>query len=240
MPLPKTIEPCPIVDSLVEVRFTPSVPEEAVFGMLYADKPLRDEFPTSQALPILQLPRQIRDVNPHTRFQPYYRLENKNYTISVGPKSFTVGAKVPYPGWVDFRGKILAAFETLIKVNVVKQPSRFGLRYTNLFPGDVYDRLTLSTTLCDQPLSGEKTYFRTEITKQEQTLLLQVGKNASAKVDGKNLQGTIIDIDVSVSSSDSITIDAIAAFIDAAHTNEKQLFYDLLKKDFLETLHPTY
>ncbi|MBV9672497.1 MAG: TIGR04255 family protein [Verrucomicrobia bacterium] len=41
--LPVAIDPCPLIDALVEVRFDPAVQPEAVFGILLAK--LRDRFP---------------------------------------------------------------------------------------------------------------------------------------------------------------------------------------------------
>jgi len=66
---------------------------------------------------------------------------------------------------------------------------------------------------------------------------LKVVNYAEVRVERELLRGSIIDIDTQV------LIDRCADFGDAinrAHRAEKELFFSLLNKNFLETLNPVY
>jgi uncharacterized protein (TIGR04255 family) len=239
LPLPKRIDPCPIVDALVEVRFTPNIPEDAILGVLYES--LAGEFPKVENLPALQLPPQIRNLNPQLRFQSTYRLRSNDYVIAMGPRVFSVGILMPYPGWAAFRDKLERVFGTLIEKQVVKQLNRLGLRYVNVFEGDVTPRLTLEIKLAGNSINGYKTFFRTILDRNESKIVLQVAKDQAVKrsPDFKR-QGTSIDIDVSQTATEPLEINRLKAFIDRAHSTEKELFFELLRPELLEELHPVY
>jgi uncharacterized protein (TIGR04255 family) len=239
LPLPNSIQPCPIVDALVEVRFIPNLPDEAVFGVLYES--LAGDFPRVEKLPALQLPPQLRNVNRELRFQATYRLRSDNYYISIGAKVFAVGIQLPYPGWTAFRAKLISVFQTLIGKDVVKHLQRLGLRYINVFEGDVSNRLTLETKLGEVPLEGSETFFRTVLQRGNNKALLQVLKDRTLKrpPDFKR-QGTSIDIDVSCDTSAKLELPILTAFIDDAHLTAKTLFFELLRPEFLKELNPTY
>jgi uncharacterized protein (TIGR04255 family) len=238
MPLPRLIEPCPIVNALIELRYTPNVPEEAVFGVIYTRLAL--DFPNSEKLPILELPTQIRDVNPRLRFQPHYRLRTEGYAIAIGPKAFSLSIDLPYPGWTALRAKILTVYEALLSTNVVKQPLRLGLRYTNILPPEAFQDLTLRTTLSGEPVIGNKTFFKTEFQREPNRLLLQVGQDASVKRPPKKFGGTLIDIDVFRTPPEQLSTEGLAGFIDSAHDDGKRLFFELLGDKVLSTLNPAY
>lgn len=72
MDLPKTIDPCPIVDALLEIRFQTLTHPNAVFGLIYNE--LQKDFPKVENLPILQLPDAIRASDPNFKFKPQYKL----------------------------------------------------------------------------------------------------------------------------------------------------------------------
>ena len=237
--LPKSIETCPIVDALVEVRFLPAVPEEVVFGVLYES--LSARFPKVENMPVLQVPPQIRNLNPQLRFQPTHRLKGTNYYVSIGPKVIIVGIELPYPGWTAMRAELLSTFEAIMAKQVVKQIQRLGFRYLNVFEGDVTRRLTLETRLGEKIIEGEKTLFRTTIKRGESNVTLKVSKDQNVK-RGPNFSrsGTLIDIDVFRVTSEPFALPNLTSFIDGAHMTEKTLFFELLRADFLIELKPTF
>jgi uncharacterized protein (TIGR04255 family) len=70
MKLPKTINPCPIIDALLEIRFRTTTHPNAVFGLIY--NTLQEDFPRVESLPILQLPDQVRAADPNFKYKPHY------------------------------------------------------------------------------------------------------------------------------------------------------------------------
>jgi uncharacterized protein (TIGR04255 family) len=82
----------------------------------------------------------------------------------------------------------------------------------------------------------KNTIVRTEIEQGEFSSTLQVANNAI--INGK--LGSIIDIDTFVTKNLDTFFSKKTELINAGHLKEKELFYSLLKPEFLNTLNPTY
>ena len=77
--LPVSIQPCPIVEAIFEIRFESSYPRDAIFGIIY--KQFKDEFHKVIQLPVLQLPAAVREQDPNLKFTPHYKISADNFTI---------------------------------------------------------------------------------------------------------------------------------------------------------------
>ena len=78
--------------------------------------------------------------------------------------------------------------------------------------------------------------MRTEIEQGEFSSSLQIANNVI--INGK--LGSIIDIDTFVTKNLESFFSNKTDIIHAGHLKEKELFYSLLKTEFLNTLNPTY
>ncbi len=76
MTLPIKIDPCLIIDALVEIRFSTKIHPNAVFGLLC--NALQTDFEKVENLPILQLPDSVRSSDPNLQFKPHYRITSKD------------------------------------------------------------------------------------------------------------------------------------------------------------------
>ena len=70
MQIPKKITPCPILEAIVEIRFEPEEPDDAIFGIIYNQ--FKKSFPEIEKLPILQIPDQFRSKDPNLIYKPHY------------------------------------------------------------------------------------------------------------------------------------------------------------------------
>jgi uncharacterized protein (TIGR04255 family) len=240
MRLPIRISPCPIVEAIAEIRFEPTVPPDAVFGQLYST--LRGKFGNLKQLPGKTIPEEMRQANPLFRYQAHYHLEGEGIAVLIGPEVFAVGMLgSSYPGWSALSNAFRDTFALLLDTKVVKTVHRLGLRYTNFFDRDILHELTLSFTIDDEKISGESTFFKTVLPREECKLLLQVGKDVALPTK-PGILGTFIDIDAYQEFPVmGLNFNAsISKFLSTAHTHEKALFFNLLRKDFLDTLNPVY
>jgi len=85
--------------------------------------------------------------------------------------------------------------------------------------------------------SQEMNLFRSLLKVDEVDLLLQIARSAKVQKREKSFSGLLIDIDASTKSIDE---NKIIDIIDSLHTEQKKLFFGLLKPDFINTLNPTY
>ncbi|MEI6342436.1 MAG: TIGR04255 family protein [Verrucomicrobiota bacterium] len=236
MKLPRSISPCPICEAVAEVRFESTTPADAVFGIVY--QALRDEFPSAEDL-LPGLPPQFRNADKDLSFQPHYRLVNDRMTILIGPKVVAAGMRGEYPGWSVLAPRIKKVFGQLIDTGIVRQPTRLGLRFISFFPFDVFPKLRLRISVDDEPWDGQETHFKTILKRPGHHLLVQVGKDL-ALLGKPTVAGSVIDIDSFTMDIQNDFPSRLQEFLEAAHESEKELFFRLLKPEFLESLNPVY
>lgn len=239
MELPTRIDPDPVKEALVEIRFLPSPPTDAVFGLLF--ERFDDRYPEVEKLPILQLPEQAREEK--FRFKPHYRLPGNPYMLQIGPRVLSIVNKGEYQGWQDFSSAVLNIFEDVHESGIIERVIRFGLRYTNFFEVNIFSELQLDIQSGERDLVGEDTYLKTLMEHDDELRsVLQIANSAQFQ-EGENppSQGSIIDIDTfSDQLSERGFFEEAEQLLDSAHRYEKSLFFGLLTDEFLDSLNPEY
>lgn len=240
--LPKKIEPCPIVESVFEIRYQTDFPHDAVFGVLYSS--LSRFFGNNKpiSLPILQLPEAVRQQDPNLKYQAHHRLQKGNLILSIGPKVLVFSNTSPYLGWDKWSDFIRESMEPIEATKIVKFVDRIGLRYINIFDTIILDKLKLSFEINTVRLSSESTNFKTEIKDSGFTKVLQIGNNVQVVVNNEAKVGSAIDIDClfNTKQDGNTFFKEYKDILEKAHIEEKQLFFDLLSDSFLESLNPIY
>jgi uncharacterized protein (TIGR04255 family) len=234
--LPISIDPCPIIEAIFEIRFSSAYPGDAIFGIIYNQ--FKDEFQNTEPLPILQLPAAIRMQDPNLKFAPHYKLVSKDFLIQIGPNVFSLINVKNYSGWNVFSKKIRETYEKIISLNIIEKHDRTALRYINLFQElNIFDHSMLQCRLGDQIFGKDRINFTAEVPYEYGVSNLKVVNFAEIFIENKVLNGSIVDIDTQVATEKcSSIVDAI----ECAHHAEKNLFFNLLKKDFLDSLSPEY
>lgn len=235
MNLPINITPCPILDALVEVRFTANINANAVFGVIY--NILKNDFKKVESLPILQLPDVVRASDPNFKYKPHYRISNDQFVIQIGPDVLSMSSFPNYIGWYLFSEAIFDILQKIETIGIMNQIERVGIRYVNFFKHNIFEDINLKITLGTNDILYKNTVVRTEIEHEEGYFsTLQIANNARHN----DVLGSFIDIDTfTISNLDSF-FDNKTEIINKGHTQEKELFYSLLKDAFLQTLNPEY
>lgn len=240
MQLPKKIDPCPIVDSVVEIRFKSNTYPNAVFGLIY--NALKEYYPRVEKLPILQLPEQLRDTDPNFKFKAHYKvLSTDNYSVQIGPEVLVIGAPSSYPGWQDFSRRIYSIIDNIIQSGIIQSITRLGIRFINFFEDDIFHNVNLEIRMNGDRMNLRNTVLRTEVEKNSFFNTLQIANNATNTANNRSISGSIIDIDTFKNYSSDISFEGIYQDeIETAHNTEKEIFFELLKEEFLNKLNPTY
>jgi uncharacterized protein (TIGR04255 family) len=234
MTLPININPCPILDALLEVRFSSKINSNAVFGLIY--NVLQKDFEKVESLPILQLPDVVRVSDPNFKYKPHYRISNNNFVIQIGPDVLSISSFPKYLGWQAFSKTIFDVLQKVEKIGIISKIERIGLRYVNFFENNIFDKINLKVCISSDNIFYKNTVVRTEIEQGEFNSTLQIANNA---INSGRL-GSIIDIDTfSVVNLESF-FDKKIDIVNNGHKKEKELFYSLLKEDFLNSLNPKY
>ncbi len=233
---PKRINPCPIIQAVVELRFDSSYPHSAIFGVIY--KEVNKEYPQLQELPILQLPEDIRNNDPALMFKPHYRLssENHDFFIMVGARVISISNLKPYAGWNVFSERIRDLIAKVEKTKIIDNYTRIGIRYINAFNYNIFKKINLSIKM-GKNLDDLNTAVRLEFPKNEFICALQLANNTDIKNMDGCVKGSVIDIDTFIENPKK----GVKDLINKGHLECEQFFFSLLKKDFINNeLNPEF
>jgi len=233
--LPKKITPCHIKDAIIELRFETSMPPDAIFGVIYQE--IKDDFPKLENLPITQLPEQMRkDIN--LLYKAYYKLTNKNFVFRVGPKMVSVSNIEEYAGWNNFSKKFYKCYSKIEKLKIIDKIVRLGMRYIDFYEFDIFDKVNLNINKENQPLQSNDIFIRTLLERGRFKQTLQVSNNAEMQLKLGLKKGSVIDIDTYIENSN--IKNNMKELIEKGHIAQKELFFSLLKPEFLQELNPEY
>lgn len=238
--LPIKLGSCPIIEALIEIRFETGIFPSAVFGLIYDC--IKEDYPGKvEPLPILQLPEQLRSVDPNLKFKPHYRLQNDKFMLQIGPDVLTISSLHPYCGWENLKPHAVHILGNIFTKKVFNKVTRLGLRYVNVFNTVVVDKLNICLKINDNEHLKFNTQIRTEIPEGSFISILQVTTKAKVSTTTNIYrEGTILDIDTCRVYADNHFIENYGHELDAAHLIEKKLFFKLIKEDYLLSLKPEY
>ncbi len=237
--LPKQINPCPIHEAVVEIRFISSLPSDAVFGVVYNQ--LKDIYAEVQQLPILQIPEAVRNKDANLIFQPHYRLKRGGFTIQVGPNILSLSLIENYTTWHEFLDEILIVFKKIGEIGFISTVNRVGLRYINLLDGDIWDNINITVKIFDKEITDNEVFVRTVYVRDEFKQHLQVGNRLNMEKNRPHIgKVSVIDIDTFLEEENINFFENMEMILGKGHEFEKEMFFGLLKEEFLNSFNPEY
>ena len=248
-PFPKSIEPTPIISASIEIRFDVNCPLDAVFGIVFNE--LRKEYTEYEQLPITTIPEQIR-IQDGLIDQPHYRLYEKNSSLSIlmGPKIFvflytkeSLDGSEDYPGWTNSLSiELKKLYSILFSLNIISKVNRLGIRCNdffetiNIFDYTEYNILNRNHDRKDL----EKTQIVQTIEKNGFVNNVVVSNNSNFISKGSIIKGSMIDIDSFTTDIKEDFSQNYEKYLNDCHEINKEFFYEMLRKDFVDSLNSTY
>lgn len=239
MALPKRISPCPIHEAVVEALFVSDIPPDAIFGLVY--NVFKDDYEKIEKLAILQLPEEIRSVDPNLIHKPHYKFTADNFIFQIGPRVFSLSHVYDYTGWDDFYPRIEDTGRKIKELGLVKSFTRLGIRYINFFEDNIFEKIEINVTLGDKDLGEQETYIKSDFPGDPFTSKIRITNKTEIKdKDGEPKVGSIFDIDTIFNKPATLTADNILDVIQEGHIEEKTKFFSILKDDYIAQLNPEY
>lgn len=233
--LPKKINPCPITEAVVEMRFESKLPPDVIPGIAFNS--LKGTFPKIEKLPIMQLPPVIRDNDPNLKFSPQYKLSNNDFIFQIGPRCFSVVCPKEYKGWTKYSEEIEKSFKVVQDLGIIDKPLRVGVRYISFFENtDIFQNLKVEMNLAGNSLIGSQNIIRSEFSYENFKCVVQLANSA---IMNSKQSGSTIDIDV-ITDNHSTILSNFKAIVNSAHDLEKKLFFSFVKPEFLQKFSPEY
>lgn len=242
-PHPSRLGITPIVESNLEIRFKSSVPDSAVPGMIY--NILREDYPEMEPTNVLEIPESIRSQAPELKFVPLYRLVGrKHVSVAVGPNVISIYYNKAqhgdnYPGWTTYiQAEVINICKKINKADIISKTTRLGLRTVDFFESiNIFEKSELNINYDNNSILDEITILERNIIDDRFLSKIVIHSNASYKLHDKIQKGSIIDIDTSLDLEDNLFSNS-DDIIMKCHKVNKKIFFDFLKKDFIDTLDP--
>lgn len=240
MTLPKQINPCPINQAVVGIRFNSSLPPDAVFGVVY--NKLKDSYKSAEQLPILQIPEAVRNNDSNLLYQPHYKLTREHFAFQVGPKVISLAiTDQKYTTWESYYEEIQTVFEKIKEIEFISDVVRVGLRYINIFADDIWKNININVRVIENEIADEEIFLRTILARDEYKVMLQAGNQLNLEENNQVVgRASIIDIDTSIEGENINFFEDMRSILEKCHSIEKEIFFGLLKDDFKDSLNPVY
>lgn len=237
--LPLKISPCPIVEAVVEIRFTSTSAWRNLPGMFYPH--VRERYPVEKELPLASLPEEIRAKEASLTYQPLLQYIGEEFRMQFGPRGLSlVTGTHDYPGWSKVEQEMDWLLGKVRASGIISETERVGLRYVDFFPGDVWPLLKLGVRVGDSPLESGELSTTAVLRHGALRVRLKVSSGAFLNDGNATHRGSVLDLDVweplASESSFSDGLDRIRRL----HQVSKEVFFGLLEPDYLATLHPEY
>lgn len=242
MKIPISIDPCPIIEAIVEIRMNAKIPGDAIFGLIYNE--FKKDYPEIEKLPILQIPEHIRSADPNLKDKPCYKLLGEKTFIQVGPKVLSIVNVEQYLGWKTYSEKIYDLFKRAFNLFEIKEVERIAVRYVNLFVEmNIFKNSNLHLSLSGADFSDNEINITANVKSKNCSHRLAMVNHAEAVINKNVFRGSLIDIDTVLKEFPVNLHEDIGVFkecIETAHIEEKELFFSLIDKDLLQSLNPKY
>lgn len=251
--IPKKLNKCPLFDVAFEIRFIPDISPEMVISEVYLN--VKDVLGSYKDLPIMELPAEIRRQDPNLKYSPYYEFKEKDsdFFVRVGPRMLAFHVHPNYPGWSSWFDYIKTVMDQLKKSSFLGNVERIGLRYINFFEGitkDFLDHTNVVLSVRNHKFSGKNILLRFEETLDPDKNFIAITQIVSPHVKTKTFKdgrsesqnGSIIDIDCihNMNKPSKLFYQKWEQFLEELHHKEKELFFGLLEKNFLDSLDPEW
>lgn len=241
MRIPKRLNRNPIVDAIAEVRFTSSLPSEAILGVVYEN--VRENFGKPATLPILQLPTVLREKDPNLKYQACYKFTKPGNVLLVGPHNVALSTN-PYTDWDTTTPVLSDLLSRFDEIELFQSIERIGLRYINFFEKlNIFEHLTLSLAVNSQSIAKQSIVLRTEAPVEGFKVITNIANAADTSISGQQKKGSILDLDVIHESPDvskESTPEALIRLFTRANKLADDAFFGLMKEEFLDKFEPVY
>ncbi len=260
MKIPKKISPDRIKDAIVEIRYSTSLHFELVPGIFFN---CLDDSYTYTNRPIGKIPGQTNLHRPvgikHSEANLHLTVPglppelflggqsifyNEKIKIQILPNSLIFNIINEYISWENYRTEIEKALSQLIHSNVFEKFFRIGIRYISEYPNhDLHSCVRFDFSFGMPSIKSDKYLFQSEFNVDQLRVILNL-KHKQPTLNAKDISQptttSVIDLDLISDNLDFSDITSLLGQIDMVHSKEKEIFFNLLKEDFLKTLNPVY
>lgn len=244
--LPVNLEIEPIMEALCEIQFVCSSPASQVLpGYMYSKL---DGEKQVKKLAAASIPPEILAADQSLQFQPSAAISWRGFQLRFSDRSMQVVCGLPYPKWNNFFAAINEVFSLAIGSGIVKEVTRYSLKYVNFIEAGSINaqKAVTALTLTVGRNAGSFSAFQVQgdVPSEFATTVLTIASPASRKDQFTEVEGVLISSDSIVMGKhlppDNEIRNNFAEHIDRLHTECKAVFFNTLTEETVNSLRPTY
>lgn len=238
---PVKITPCPIVECKIDIFCKFRVPDIVAIGLIYnALNNLYDGNLEMSSLPVLNIPENIRKKDPNLMNQATNSIKcRQDGDIQIGSYGYSFNLRLPYAGWTVHREFLDKVNEAIHKIDIIENIVNVNLRYLDFFQSKIFEKINLKINFVGRTFNAQNSIYKTQLIEDDIKHILQITQGVH--IENKELDlkasGSLIDLTTQVENPGKTEI---MSSLDRCHQKNKNLFFDLLQDDFIETLNPVY
>jgi uncharacterized protein (TIGR04255 family) len=220
----------PLIEAVFELRFSTETAYGLIPGRMFDE--LRNEFPDVEELETANLPLDI----------PFPALVRHRFRSGDGSKLFQTGHgvvsvnHVVYSQYNDLRGDVARVIEAVIKLGLVKEVRRVGLRYINQMTLDrEWSSITTLTDHIPEAVGSKVRNRRFHYSLEYQPDRMHM---ALANMTGDGEEKLQVDLDFFREEMDLPQMEtrAILQWLDIAHERVYEAFTSLLTEEYFKEI----
>lgn len=224
----RKLNPAPIVEAIVEIRFDSTLPHGNVVDKLLLE--FGKEYSVKN-LPLHDIPEQMRNIDPQFRYIPVKQLIKDGLILQIGGRVISFVNKGQYIGWPALKEKVQLMIEKLKTAQVVSQYKRLGVRYLNIVDSNILGNINLNISTPKKQIIDEGVDLRIGLDHNQYKAKIRLSNNAHKIQKGEKIRATFLDIDT---FTEVLKEEDLLNLVDGAHVFEKQIFFALIKQDYIE------
>ena len=241
--MPQGLGKSPINQAVILIRYESNYPDSALYGLLlkfFSAKGHRTE-----EMPLLQIPRQIREHDKNLKYQELYRCIKEDsgiqYIFGIGSNviKFTVFGK--YESWKSWKSFFEPIINEIKEKNIIKSVDGISLRYYDVFENDYFSDFNTEIRLCKQLVKRQDISLNTSFDYAGIRINLNIGNRVFFNGSRKD-NASLIDIDCisMVNLSAEEFYERYQGILEDAHGVNKKVFFSLVNDTLLRKLEPQW
>lgn len=242
MKIPKSIAPDRIKDAIIEINFESDYPNEVNLGVFFSA--LKEDYKyTNKPLGTQQISSNAVNFNKEFTLSlgGISLFYNDNIKFQINNNSIAFNCIGDYILWENYSVEIEKVLKIIISTDIIKSFKRVGVRYISEYKNiDLKDSINFNFTFGFPEVVSNSYSFSTEFDLNEYKVVLNLNNNIPIIVNENVTPTSVIDVDIIKMSLDIDNFDDLFKIIKDAHTLEKEVFFKLIREDFLSKLDPKY
>lgn len=237
-PLPKQIDPCPIVEAAFEIRFTTDVPWKELIGRV--GLLIGDRYPERRVLDLENMPDQWKQHVPGSVHIPHYQFLSDQFVINLAPQMIGLCVQSGrYPGWAVIEAELKDFLPKILHGGFMREGARLGVRYTDFLELNIFEHIDLQVSVNGNPVNDKDRQFVTVFQEEQMTIRLLLVNGAFMGDGTQGRRGSVLDIDAAFDALDFELNGNVLERFTQAHDVIKKLFFGLVSSDLLKRLNPS-